>query len=431
MSGNLVSAAHEAAQGAAPYFFLSYAHTPKHDPADPDDPDAWVGTLYADLCKHIMALSDLPVGAKPGFMDRELRSGNLWPATLSHALATCRVFVPLYSRRYFESEQCGREWYAFSGRVLDAEAKGERRTAAIIPAIWVPMNTESMPEAARNIQFGHHELGDQYVAHGFYGIIKLSRFKEAYEMAVYELARRIVRVAEQEPVSPGTPADYRMLESAFSLAGQRDPGARRLRITVVAPSADNLPSGRGSYHYGHSPLHWNPYRPDSVRSLAEHACDLVRNLDYRPDVGDLDEHAEALTGNGPPTAPGLVLVDPWAAAQPECAAALQRFDALEKPWIQVVVPWNRVDRETADAGSGLRDGLDKSLRNKLAEGRATSAMAVRGVPSLEDFNSVLPAVLRTAVRQYLKHAKAHPPAGPAVEKPRLLWPTTDSERFDD
>lgn len=422
---------HGAIVGAAPYFFLSYAHTPKHDPADPDDPDAWVGTLYTDLCRHIMQLTGLPLGAKPGFMDRELQTGQNWPNALSQALATCRVFVPLYSHRYFESAQCGKEWFAFARRVLDAESRNPRRAEAIIPAIWVPVDVDKMPQAAQNIQFSHHDLGDEYVAHGFYGIMKLSRYQAAYEYAVYELARRIVQAAEDEPVSAGRPPDYQTLDSAFGRPRVRDQGSRGLRITVVAPTADNVPPGRGRYHYGRSALDWNPYRPDSVRSLLDHACDLVRNLDYRPDPGVLDDHADELAGDGPPSAPGVVLVDPWAAGQPECAQVLRRFDSTNKPWVQVIVPWNRSDTETAGAEPQLRDGLDKSLRSKLAEGRATSAMAVRGVPCLEDFNTVLPAVVRAAVRHFLKHATAHPPAGPAVEKPRLLWPTTDGERDDD
>lgn len=200
---------------------------------------------------------------------------------------------------------------------------------------------------------------------------------------------------------------------------------------MVAPTASELPPGRGDFHYGRSALDWNPYRPDSIRPLAEHASELVKNLDYQPDIGDLDEHSDALTGNGPPAAPEVVLVDAWATGQPECAQTLRRFDSMNKPWIQVVVPWNRNDTETAAAAAGLRDSLDKSLRNKLAEGRATSLMAVRGVPCLEDFNAVLPALVRTAVRQYLKYAEAHPPAGPAMEKPRLLRPTIDPEHDDD
>jgi FxsC-like protein len=418
----------------APYFFLSYAHTPRHDPAVTTDPDAWVLDLYTDLCSHIMQFTSLPNGAKPGFMDRELRAGNHWPNGLSQALATCRVFVPLYSRRYFESEQCGREWFAFSRRVLNQAAKDPHRPEAIIPAVWVPVEADSLPESARSIQFNHRELGDQYAARGFYGIIKLARYRDAYEEAVYELARQIVDVAQQSPVLPGPLDDYESLESAFGTSLPHTPGGRRLRLTVVAPTSDDLPEGRSPYHYGRTSREWNPYRPETVRPLADHACDLVRNLDYRPVVGDLDERGEELGTPGPPSDPEIVMLDPWAATQPEPNKALRRLDHQAKPWVQVVVPWNRTDSETAAAGPGLRGNLEESLPRKLAEVRATSAVAMRGVPCLEDFSQVLPVVVRTAVRQYLKHARAYPPSGPAVEKPRLRGPVTDPknpERTDD
>ena len=98
-----------------PYFFLSYARTPKRDPSDRDDPDRWVFKLYRDLCGAILQMTD----ARPeeaGFMDRENKLGTEWSPELTTALARCRVFVPLYSRRYFESDNCGREWFAFARR---------------------------------------------------------------------------------------------------------------------------------------------------------------------------------------------------------------------------------------------------------------------------------------------------------------------------
>ena len=92
------------------------------------DPDLWIAQLYDALCDHISQLTDLPPGTKPGFMDRELRQGQEWPWRLSNALATCRVFVPLYSKRYFKSEHCGREWFAFHRRAINhAAANGAGR----------------------------------------------------------------------------------------------------------------------------------------------------------------------------------------------------------------------------------------------------------------------------------------------------------------
>ena len=40
-----------------PYFFLSYAHTPRRA-TDGPDPDMWVRRLYQDLCEHILMLTE-------------------------------------------------------------------------------------------------------------------------------------------------------------------------------------------------------------------------------------------------------------------------------------------------------------------------------------------------------------------------------------
>ena len=106
-----------------PLFFLSYAHGPRDDRSG-RDPDLWIAQLYDDLCDHIKSLADLPRTQKAGFMDRELRQGHEWPERLSNALATCRVFVPLYSRRYFKSEHCGKEWFASVDRQRMPECDG-------------------------------------------------------------------------------------------------------------------------------------------------------------------------------------------------------------------------------------------------------------------------------------------------------------------
>jgi hypothetical protein len=108
------------------YFFLSYARTPKADHGGRDDPDRWVYKLYRDLSSAILQMTS----ARPeeaGFMDRENRLGVAWSPELSHALATCRVFVPLYSQRYFESENCGKEWSAFSGREVTMRTSSRGR----------------------------------------------------------------------------------------------------------------------------------------------------------------------------------------------------------------------------------------------------------------------------------------------------------------
>ena len=380
-----------------------------------------------------MQLTDLPRGAHPGVMDRGLGPGDDWPTELVQALATCHVFVPLYSKRYFTSEHCGREWYYFNSRALNHAARVTGAVETIIPAVWVPVDTRQLPAAARSIQL--HYDSEAYEANGFYGIIKLSRYKDAYDEAVYALALRIVRVAERSKVKQGLVADYDSLESAFGEDGLGMTSEQRLRITIVAPQQDALPDGRvDASCYGRTAHDWNPYRSDSVRRpIAEHAAALARGLGYRVEVGDLFQHEADLLTSGPPSGPQILIIDPWALMLPRCQQLLQQLDALNTPWVQVVIPWNR-EGESEQAEGKLRVALDTTIARKLAEVRVTSTRAVHGVPTLDEFSMVLPKLILAAVKQYLRHAQAYPPVGPVIERPRLSEfvadPPTTLERSD-
>src|SRR5277367_83092 len=247
-----------------PFFFLSYAHSVRPDGPDPDDPDQLIGRLFKDLCDHISDETGRPAGSV-GFMDRELQPRHEWPWRLSRSLATCRVFVPMYSRRYFQSEHCGKEWAAFRDRARNGSAHASGHVEAMLPALWRPISRQALPEAASEIHFDPGELGQIYAEYGLYGIMKLTRFSDEYEWVVYRLAERILRVAERAP-DPGPAMDCGALANAFNPAPDM-PGDKRLRIIIAAPGRGDLPSGRNGDHYGQSPQDWNPYSPDSAEPL--------------------------------------------------------------------------------------------------------------------------------------------------------------------
>ncbi|MGH3262091.1 MAG: FxsC protein, partial [Trebonia sp.] len=326
-----------------------------------------------------------------------------------------------YSRRYFKSEHCGKEWFAFNRRRLNHKAKSASPVETIVPALWIPMPDSLLPEAATSVQYNAAGFNALYAEHGFYGIMKVGRWRDEYEEAVYLLAKRIVAAAEASPpVGAGGGIPYDSIPSAFGGLGAAGPGDKPLRVTVVAPTRDELPSGRDRSYYGKDIGEWNPYRGDSVRSLADHAAELARSLAYTPEIGDLYRHEAGLVGVDPPSGPEVLLVDPWAALQPECRDILRRLDSMDKPWVQVIVVWNQQDAQMQADAERLRSALDAALPRKLREGRATSALAVRGVPSLEDFGMVLPTVIAAAGRHYLRSASASLPQEPLApgEVPR-------------
>jgi FxsC-like protein len=409
-----------------PYFFLSYARTPKRDPSDRDDPDRWVYKLYKDLCAVILQMTD----ARPeeaGFMDRENQIGAQWSPELTTALTRCRVFVPLYSRRYFESDNCGREWFAFARREITHRARGRQVVDAIVPALWTRLPRDKLPYVAQSVQFDHKFLGERYCTEGFYGIMKLQNYRADYQRAVHRLAERIIAIGEEsvafadETVSrQAAGPDFDSLPSAFGPASARRTADRRLQIAVLAHDTSTLPPGRSPDYYGATPHTWSPYRPDYPQPLADYAQELAKKcLDFKPLVGAFDDDVTSWTSTERPVPPSLCLVDPWVSLSAKHQEQLNRLDRVEEPWVSVLVPWNSQDTGAHEARDDLRAGLHQHLGRKLAGVPRRCQMAANGIPTLEDFGQLLPEMTMIMLKRFRKEATAHPPAGPVIERPRL------------
>jgi FxsC-like protein len=409
-----------------PYFFLSYARTPKRDPSDRDDPDRWVYRLYKDLCSAILQMTD----ARPeeaGFMDRENKIGSEWSPELIAALARCRVFVPLYSRRYFESDNCGREWFAFARREITRKARGGEVVDTIVPALWTRLDREKLPYVAQSVQFDHQLLGERYCAEGFYGIMKLQNYRADYQRAVHRLAERIISIgdesgtfADEAGTHQGTTPDFDALPSAFGPTSARRTAGGQLQIAVLAHDTSTLPLGRTPDYYGATPHTWSPYRPDYPQPVADYAQELAKKcLDCKPFVGAFEDGIAKWASNGRPVPPSLCLVDPWVSMSAKHQEQLSRLDQVEEPWVSVLVPWNSQDQGTHEARDDLRANLQQYLGRKLAGVPRRCQMAASGIPTLQDFGQLLPEMTLIMLKRFRKEATAHPPAGPVIERPRL------------
>ena len=398
-----------------PYFFLSYAHTPRND-SEIAGPNAWVKKLYDGLCAHILEMTSLPVGARAGFLDQGMALGTRWTDELSENLARCHVFVPLYSPRYFISEQCGREWWAFSQReIYRRTLRGESRESAIVPALWVPVELAQLPQVAKDLQFQHADFGEDYAAEGFYGLTKLSYLKDQYELAVYRLAQRIVRASRAIDLEEGQVyRQYETLPSAFGDSAHPP----EFDVTVIARSRSDLPPGRAADYYGDTPLEWNPYHPVSTRSLAEHAADLVRAMNYRVTVSDFENESDRILTVNQPTTPALLLLDRWALDSPRVTDLMAQLAERQRPWISVMVPQHRDDTVPPERDRQLQELTDRVLaaRQVVGSGHRSPGGAIR---TLEAFQLELQKAVRQAVNYYEAHARTYPPKGPPVDPPRL------------
>ncbi|MBF8186371.1 TIR domain-containing protein [Nonomuraea sp. K274] len=335
--------------------------------------------------------------------------GNQWPGEVSRALATCRVFVPLYSPRYFGSEHCGREWSAIQMRLA---AHMSDPPPVIMPVVWFPVGDDDLPECASRIQYSQDGLWSRNHSTGLYGLIKVQSRRDAYRKAILELARRIKAVAESSPLLEAHDLpDYTTLSNAFADYKV----SRRIKVTVVAPHLGNLPEGRNPYYYGMTAQEWNPYRhEDNPRSVVSHVAEFARGQGFATETAALGLPGE------PPDAPGMVLVDPWAADRPETYETLRKFGDEGARWFPVVVPWNMADAQTSDAEPRLRRSLGEAMTG--GEGDP----AIHDVTSLRALRHDMPKMLAVASKRFLQTAQVYPPPGPVVRRPRLMEPGDDN-----
>lgn len=375
--------------------------------------------LFQDIRLEVLERTTLPVRSPVGFIDSNtVPLGGVWRDEVARALATCSVFVPLYSPRYFTSVECGLEWHAFAQRTLDHEAQHPGNGPAIVPALWTPVVPERLPVAAQRIQMHRADLGVEYAKEGFYTLIKNSLYRQEYLTAVQRLAMHIIKAAETSQLRPCNVRDLGPPRNAFDIPGRRPPADRRLNVIVVASTGSSIPEDRSAQFYGRTAKDWNPFYPVTRQVIAEYAAGVARLNSYEPTVLGLDEGIEFLTRQDPEAGLGLCLVDAWAATDPHLAARLSELDAAAG-WVATMVPWNPDDLQTCARFDELWCRLTELLPHRLGPARPISAVNVGGVRTLEAFRTRLPEALDGALHGYLNHAEAHPPSGAIPVRPRL------------
>jgi FxsC-like protein len=396
-----------------PYFFLSYTHTPERP---------WVEKLFQDIRLEVLERTTLPVSSPVGFMDTDtVPLGGVWREEVARALATCSVFVPLFSPRYFTSEECGVEWHAFAQRILDHQLLHPGKAPLIVPALWTPVNPHDLPGVAQRIQLYHADLGVEYTKEGFYTLIKNSLYRHEYVTAIQRLAVHIIQAVETCRLRPCDVRDLGPRRNAFDMPGRRAPADRRLNVIVVASTEAAVPPGRNAKFYGRTANDWNPFHPATHQVIADYAAGVARLNCYEPTVLGVDEGMDLLMRQDPAAGLGLLLVDAWSALDSHLAASLRQLDAAAG-WVATMVPWNLDDPQTRARSSELRGRLTELLPHRLGAARPFSTVNVSGVATLEEFRTRLPEVLDGALNGYLNHADAHPPSGTIPARPRLSNP---------
>jgi hypothetical protein len=189
------------------YFFLSYAR---------GTDDALVQQFYHDLCDELRRRTGAAAGEQVGFLDTRIGIGVRWSAALQRALASCQVFLPLYSPRYFRRPNCAMEWAFFTERLRRNGGRAGAEPSSIVPVTWVPLR--ELPPAAAAINYHDDAFGVEYARKGLYGIIRVRRLEDDYYEFLSELAARIIEVVRLQPLAELDDAASRDIEALAETA---------------------------------------------------------------------------------------------------------------------------------------------------------------------------------------------------------------------
>ncbi|MFC9914985.1 FxsC protein [Streptomyces sp. NPDC127197] len=379
----------------APYFFLSYAPVKAcgdsggHNRARTDK---HVTEFLTDLNKEVARAAGHPVSTA---VVHHTPDGE----RTARALHRCHSFVPLISRRYFTDAYCGRQWYAFTHRA---------RRGVLVPVVWTPVAVPAPPVAV-NLDLPLPEgtvtplpvdamARDRYARDGLYGLLQDLDNRESYGQCARRIAQCVVQAARTTP-DPGpddtTCPDLADLPDSFATSSRHSLG-----ITVLAPDIHHLPPGCRDTHYGPEPRDWQPFDERLGTPLAEHAAMLAHALGYAPEIRTFDQAEPVFLGRQEAANAWVLLLDPWVLHDRRAVERLKAFDALDLPWVTVLIPVSD-DPQTARARSELNGLLRTSLPRRLISGRAMRHAAVAGVERLEAFDSRFVELVDSAAQQYL------------------------------
>lgn len=393
--------------GSGPYFYLSYAHSPPLAGNLDADPDHWVRAFFRDLTKAVNAVASPQSGLSPGFFDKEIPFGSDWKASITGALQSAQVFVPLYSPSYFARSLPGREWACFQQRLAQAGIEDPVRRFA--PVLWIPLpGDRDLPGLPEALAMGGAETA--YRENGLRALLRLAPYRGAYQAVVERVAARIVALAERDPLAPSEVPDIDGVPSAFN--AEEAPAV--FTVAVAAPVRSALPAGRDPAGYADTSDGWQPFGKGQGLPLAAYAARAAEQLDFAVVQAGI-EKADDMLSSGP----GVILIDPWFLAAGRGPGILQAAVRDLPSW---VLPLLVMDPEPDTRAATLAEQA-RTILHEAGAGRSEAAKrAISGVRSAEEFATLMPVLVAEAERQYLRHGPVLRSTAQPGSRPRLTGP---------
>jgi hypothetical protein len=364
---------------SAPYFFLSYARSdplagnPSGDPSA--EPDQFVRKFFDDLTAAVQQHAVRHAAPVLGFFDQAFPPGSDWKQLLTQALGATQVFIPLYSVGYLTNSWPGREFACFWQRLENSGFANP--VQRVIPVLWAPLSGVTDPPGLRQALASPGAEPD-YRVNGMRALLKLRPYRHVYEIMVDRLGRQIAELAENAPMDPVDPSQIPDIEKVQSKFPTGAPLSSFL-IEVAAPQ---------------TPREWRPF-PGQELALAEYASQVVERFSFAPDVGALRP-----IGGPDEGLPGIIIIDPEYIASPDGRAVFGSVARRLPAWmLPLVVIGQPGDTRLRKLAAEVKEMLTKAKPLPTEQARR----GAHGVKSLDEFVSVLPALVSEAERQYIRY----------------------------
>jgi FxsC-like protein len=378
--------------GRGTYFFLSYAHAAPSSEYTPADADPWVRVFFEDLCGEVRRHARPPSGMEIGVFDQQLPMGSDVKAALAGALTDAQVFVPLYSPDYFSRSWPLRERQSFLDRVAASGSPDPGRH--VLPVLWIPFPSwDETPEVRRALGLG--DGISAYAENGMRALCMLAPYRDDYTRLLERLAGQIVRLTERSPLDASP--------------------APRLDEVTGAP----VPKGADA----ETPFVVAVMAPAGVDRLSlpvtQYAASTAERLGFSAQVAAYNDGSGLFA-----RAPGVLLIDPWAAGGPGGIQSLRAATKDLPEWVVPVVIADRDDPRYDERGARLADEVMDMLT-------AAGLKRAQRVAQVKEFVDIMPNIVTHARRQYLRNARVHPPEGSQTTRPTLRTPTDSGKQNDD
>jgi FxsC-like protein len=405
-----------------PWFFLSYSR------ADSTG-NAHLPEFYKDLTREVRRMAGLGSETKDtdiGFFDRsDIETGSSWRVRLSSALQTCRVLICLYSRGYFNSEYCGKEFQIFRSRIENSFRHSPAhllRQPLIIPVLWDRQDRlpKPLPHVVSEIQYSDAELGENYAKEGLYFLMKVSKFRSEYEEVLLRLAGKVVRAGEADslprlsslPTIGDVNSAFQDGESALPEAAAPTQSAfsRVAQFVYVAGSGDEMRSVRKNVAcYGEQGgREWQPYHPEIPKSIGilSQGVATMESLQYEtyPAASDIIEkirEAEEINSIV------VIVVDPWSIQIESYKKYMLDFDEKDFLNCGILIPWNKKDDETSKNIDELRANVQGTFTRKFI----LNTYIKQSIYSMDELEREIYSTINEIRRRLLLKAKVQRPVG--------------------